>query len=215
MAEKSSHLDPRIQRTRKYLREALIELVLEKGYQNISVKDLADRACINRSTFYLHYQDKEELLTLGFVDHWNQVLPGTQMYIYHKPILPLDRLQSVLESDLEYFDQQRDFYRIMLIEQEIPAFRDNLYQHLLKITRQRFSPLLSLASAAPSSLPLLHSWLAWSYFGVIQNWLENRQPESPVILASQLGELFIHQLNGTFIPDTISSPEWSRQMQAA
>jgi AcrR family transcriptional regulator len=58
--------DRRIARTRQFLQDALIELILEKGYEAITVQDLLDRANIGRSTFYSHYRDKEDLLLSGF-----------------------------------------------------------------------------------------------------------------------------------------------------
>ena len=54
--------DRRVRRTRRALHEALIELVLEKGYERISVREILDRADVVRSTFYAHYQDKDALL---------------------------------------------------------------------------------------------------------------------------------------------------------
>jgi len=215
MAEKKSNLDPRIRRTRAYLRKALIELVLERGYQGITIKDLADRACINRSTFYLHYQDKDDLLLTGFNEYWDQVLPGTQLFIYQKPALPLDRLLALLESDLRHFDQQREFYRRTLIEQEIICFRDSLASHLQQITRQRFSPVLSLESTLAVPMQLVHSWLACAYFGTIRDWLGSSLRSSPSVLASHLGQLFIHELSGTLIPTKVSTEVWARQEQIA
>jgi AcrR family transcriptional regulator len=55
-------VDRRKQRTQKLLREALIALILEKGYDAITVQDITDRANLGRATFYLHYHDKDELL---------------------------------------------------------------------------------------------------------------------------------------------------------
>jgi len=54
--------DPRVIRTRHMLRDALIALILDKGYDAISIQDITDRAGLRRATFYLHYKDKEELL---------------------------------------------------------------------------------------------------------------------------------------------------------
>ena len=54
--------DRRIQRTRNFLRDALISLILEKGYDSVSVQEIAARADVGRATFYLHYQDKDGLL---------------------------------------------------------------------------------------------------------------------------------------------------------
>jgi hypothetical protein len=54
--------DLRVQRTRKLLQQALIELTVEKGFAAITVRDITKRAMVNRSTFYRHYLDKFDLL---------------------------------------------------------------------------------------------------------------------------------------------------------
>lgn len=56
-------LDRRVQKTRALLYETLLDLMVEKGYEAITVQDLIDRANIGRSTFYSHFEDKEKLLT--------------------------------------------------------------------------------------------------------------------------------------------------------
>jgi AcrR family transcriptional regulator len=58
--------DRRVRRTRRMLHEAFISLVLEKGYEKTTVQDILDRADIGRSTFYVHYRDKEALLITSF-----------------------------------------------------------------------------------------------------------------------------------------------------
>jgi AcrR family transcriptional regulator len=63
-----SPTDRRVRRTRELLRSALLSLVLEKGYDRITVQDILDRADVGRSTFYAHYRDKEDLLRAGFED---------------------------------------------------------------------------------------------------------------------------------------------------
>ena len=60
--------DRRVQRTRRMLREALIHLTIERGWDAVSVQDVCDRADIGRSTFYTHFADREELLLGGFDD---------------------------------------------------------------------------------------------------------------------------------------------------
>jgi AcrR family transcriptional regulator len=54
--------DRRIQRTRGALRRALVELILERGYEAITIQEIIDRANVGRSTFYAHYLDKQQLL---------------------------------------------------------------------------------------------------------------------------------------------------------
>lgn len=55
--------DRRIQRTRALLHEALGSLMREKAYDRITVAEILDRAQVSRSTFYIHFRDKDELLT--------------------------------------------------------------------------------------------------------------------------------------------------------
>jgi AcrR family transcriptional regulator len=50
------------------LREALIRLIHERGWDEITVQDVCERADVGRSTFYVHFADKEELLVSGFGD---------------------------------------------------------------------------------------------------------------------------------------------------
>jgi len=54
--------DRRIRKTRRALKEALTDLILEKGYEAVTVQDVIDQADIGRSTFYAHFMDKDELL---------------------------------------------------------------------------------------------------------------------------------------------------------
>ncbi len=58
--------DRRIERTRRALREALVALIHERGWEELSVQDVCDRADVGRSTFYLHFADKEDLLSGAF-----------------------------------------------------------------------------------------------------------------------------------------------------
>ena len=59
--------DRRSQRTQRMLHEALMSLMQEKRYDDITVQDILDRADIGRSTFYAHYRDKEDLMTSGLM----------------------------------------------------------------------------------------------------------------------------------------------------
>jgi AcrR family transcriptional regulator len=60
--------DRRVGKTRKALKEALTDLILEKGYEAVSVQDVIDRADVGRSTFYAHYIDKDDLLMAILAD---------------------------------------------------------------------------------------------------------------------------------------------------
>jgi AcrR family transcriptional regulator len=61
-------LDRRVSRTRRALKEALTDLILEKGYEAVTVQDVIDRADVGRSTFYAHFIDKDDLLMAILAD---------------------------------------------------------------------------------------------------------------------------------------------------
>src|SRR5438105_4906531 len=71
--------DPRVKRTRQLLKQALSDLLAEKSFQDITVQDIADRATLNRVTFYAHFEDKYDLISTwirdGFVERLEAALP--------------------------------------------------------------------------------------------------------------------------------------------
>ena len=58
MAKRS--IDRRVARTRAMLQQAHISLILEKGYEAITIEDICDKANVGRSTFYAHYTSKDD-----------------------------------------------------------------------------------------------------------------------------------------------------------
>jgi AcrR family transcriptional regulator len=60
--------DRRVGKTRKALKEALTDLILEKGYESVTVQDVINRADVGRSTFYAHFVDKDDLLMATLAD---------------------------------------------------------------------------------------------------------------------------------------------------
>ncbi|QHW33393.1 TetR/AcrR family transcriptional regulator [Paenibacillus rhizovicinus] len=54
--------DPRVMRTRQLIRGAFRDLLQRKGFETITIKDIAQKATVNRATFYAHFEDKFALL---------------------------------------------------------------------------------------------------------------------------------------------------------
>lgn len=61
--------DRRVRRTRATLHRALIELMIERGYDRVTVQDVLDRADVGRSTFYAHYRSKDDLLVVSGTEY--------------------------------------------------------------------------------------------------------------------------------------------------
>lgn len=85
--------DRRVGRTKRRLKEALLTLIRERGYEGITVEELTARADVGRSTFYSHFTSKEDLLFDGF-DVWLRSLTvppagsgGARRFHFSLPLL--------------------------------------------------------------------------------------------------------------------------------
>ena len=102
MAEKTT--DRRVRRTRHALENALISLILEKGYDAVTIEEITDRADLGRTTFYLHFRDKEELL-MNAIDTMiedflaqNETQPLTKQKILENVQTALNALRNMVTS---------------------------------------------------------------------------------------------------------------------
>lgn len=183
--------DLRVQRTRKMLEDAMIELTVEKGFSSLTVRDITDRARVNRSTFYRHYLDKYDLLTQYMTTLSPLMVEDTSQW--GKPdendlasgnLLPL-RLVKLLE----HVERFGDFYRVMLGGLGDPVFVQRFRQN----TEERFRYLISYyeqetdPKAPPLELRL--SYVSCATIGAIMWWLESDQPCSIEELARWMSRM--------------------------
>lgn len=84
--------DRRVRRTRDLLHRALIELMMERGYEKVTVADVIDRADVGRSTFYSHYRDKDDLLLVSTTEYLRREIAAAGA-----GPTPLSRLRVIFE----------------------------------------------------------------------------------------------------------------------
>ncbi|WP_194828482.1 TetR/AcrR family transcriptional regulator [Nocardia sp. XZ_19_231] len=83
----AEHPDRRVRRTRDTLHKALIELMIERGYDKVTVSDIIARADVGRSTFYAHYRDKDDLLLVSCTEFLRREIVRTTTP--GSPLVPL------------------------------------------------------------------------------------------------------------------------------
>jgi AcrR family transcriptional regulator len=106
----SRHERRRLQ-TRKQLIETTMQLVLEKGYDAISIQDITDRADLGRGTFYLHFKDKEEIVWSVFQELFRTLEQDAHRQLDHNaPGVEYYGLLNIFHHAAEH----RDLYRVML-----------------------------------------------------------------------------------------------------
>lgn len=176
-----SKTDRRVLRTQKLLSEALVALILEKGYQKITVQDIIDRANVGRSTFYSHYRDKEDLLASWFEELALDLHRHTQ-----SPDAAGDSHGHLLHS-LEFFTHAYNNQELYLAMTESGGGEKLLEigrQHMQNHIEAHLIQYPSLAKEIP--LPVITNFLAGSLLTMILWWLEQEKPYTP----EQMDEMF-------------------------
>lgn len=128
--------DRRVQKTRKLLQEALIDLVAEKGYESVTIQEVLDRANVGRSTFYAHFPDKEHLLHSIldrldelFEEHKKQIIDATKnLENADHTDLPSDLSPTL--SLFQFVRQNHRFFKAMLGNRGYGIFAKRVYDHV-------------------------------------------------------------------------------------
>ncbi len=175
--------DLRVRRTRKMLQEALIELTVEKGFAVVTVRDVTERAMVNRSTFYRHYLDKYDLLDQYMDEVYALVATPEQPATNGE----LEEGPRGLINLLRHIQSFAAFYRVMLGADGDARF----IQRFRQMIEKRFRYLLTTADPDPEAPPLelRLSFISCADIGAILWWLEqepHRSPEEVALLITPL-----------------------------
>ncbi len=187
--EKGITVDRRVQRTRQLLKEALIELIIEDGYNSITVQNIIDRANIGRSTFYAHYKDKEDLLLSGMEEVVHSLISNVE----HIPEGEADSNKGKqLLTALPIFRHAREhfeLYKAMVgrrgIDLVITSIQEHLSYHIQERV-ERMTPEWKNPAAGP---PVIANFLAGSLLTLLTWWLDNDMPYSPERMDEMFREL--------------------------
>ena len=176
--------DLRIRRTHKFLQEAMIELIAEKGFDAITVGDIAERAMINRATFYRHYQDKYDLVANIFEETASQLVEN--MKPIHKDTRK-DGSENPPEIWIQLFEHVAEharLYRAMLGKNGSSWFAARMREHTIKLMleskrlwKQQAEPGQQSDPAMPQELPGMQ--LSHVLIGTIVWWLESEKSYTP------------------------------------
>ncbi len=191
--------DLRVRRTRKLLQKALLEAATDKGFAQVTVSDIAERAMVNRATFYRHYQDKYDLLRQyiadlsGLIDSEARESSSDDSADESPEDLP-----GGLVHLLKHLQAHADFYRVMLGKQGDPAFCAQSFRPYIE---QGFRRLLSghvaPAGAARPPIDLVVSYVLHAGVGAIVWWLQDGQAFTPEQIAVWLHQLSMAAINAS------------------
>jgi AcrR family transcriptional regulator len=186
-------VDPRVKRTRELIVRAFGELVEEKGHRGLTVQEIAERATVNRATFYAHFRDQYELvdyfLSEAFREELRRRLPET-------PGLDEETLKALVVtacsflSELETSCRRSDRQFIPLIEARVQG---ELYELLLR-SIEALPPRMEGRSANPE---VVASVVSWAIFGAGLQWSRNGTSRPIEETAGQVLSVIVAGLAGS------------------
>ncbi len=165
-------IDRRVLRTRQMLRDALMELIVEQGYETITIQDITDRANVGRTTFYLHYQHKDDLLFSGMREMYLEIVQQIEPGKMDDP------------ADWAHVAQYTDFYKVMMGTQGSQQFTVQLREFLVELAQKHvIKPLQPHKEQLRLPMGLLAHFIAGAQLGMMTWWLANPKHYPPETIA--------------------------------
>ena len=166
-------LDERVRRTHERLGGALVELIQEKPIDDVTVQEVLDRASVGRSTFYLHFRDKNDLL-LSQLEKFLEIM-STALSIRKEESR---RVVPVAEM-FEHIGSQKKVYRALADSGRLNDFFDLAQGYFARGIEQRLRESKRLAKLSQSDLAARAFALAGSMLSLLRWWIGRGAKEPP------------------------------------
>jgi AcrR family transcriptional regulator len=171
-------MDRRVQRTHDVLHQALMSLIIEKGYEVITVQDIIDRANVGRSTFYTHYVGKQDLLR-GGLKHLKEHLIARQQAVRDLKGSSRERLFAFSLSLFEHVHSYRPVYHAIVGNQSGTIVMIELRAVLAELVQSDLKTLSSNECAPDVPRNAVTHFVVGGMISVITWWLDERSKLSP------------------------------------
>jgi AcrR family transcriptional regulator len=183
-------VDRRVRRTQKLLKEALVALTLERGYEDFTIQDITDRADIGYRTFFRHYEDKDDLL--------KAVLASIQMELRELMAPPPAEMFTDPDFDataftdnailFEHVRKHCDLYRVLLRSER--TIVESVMEFSMSELKKNFGDL------PPSKVPLdiIANHVIGATIVMVRWWLDNGMKQSPEEMGNHHARLILRPL---------------------
>jgi AcrR family transcriptional regulator len=168
------NVDPRVRRTHRMLRDALVSLILEKDYPSITIKEITDRADVAYITFFRHYNGIDELLMEVLDEGLAELLRHIETLV-GKSEEPANEVEGRLI--FEYIRQESDLFRILFKSQSVARIHKSMVKNISTMFQDSCGFLQRSNNHIPANIASNH--MATSLLALIEWWLENKLSPPP------------------------------------
>ncbi|EKU93487.1 Uncharacterized HTH-type transcriptional regulator yvdT [Alloiococcus otitis] len=185
-------MDRRQEKTKQAILQALIKLIDQKGLDQVSVSDLCQQANINRSTFYLHYKNIDDLLLSVEADFIREITDAIQDLETEDLIYNSQALTQLFTRILESIEKNSDLIITLMSPTTSPRTRLTIEQAIENIIIDRMNTAI-IREATQEELPVSKTYIAVTisslFTGIVAEWLLSGKKESPQDLGQFISEV--------------------------
>ena len=175
----AKRVDRRVQRTRQLLNSALMSLIVEKGYDSVTVQDIIDRANLGRSTFYAHYQDKEDLLLNGIDEVVHSLIWGGEAASTDGQGEGTTQRILSAEPIFRHAQEEYQLHKAIFAGSGLEVMHKEIQNHLCNHIEEQIDQLLPDEKSPPVELSVISNYLAGALLTLLVWWLEKDMPYPP------------------------------------
>lgn len=167
-------IDRRIQRTQELLRGALKSLILESGFERLSVQAIIDRANVGRATFYAHFNNKEDLLRSG-LDDLHAVLRERQRRAL-ADAGPGARPAFVFTRDMfAHLNSDRALFQAMMGRRSGAVVQQIFHAMAEELVREEVKAVWPRKEWGSTAMDAVVQFVAGGLVGLAVRWLEGKE----------------------------------------
>lgn len=174
--------DLRVRRTQKLLREALIELIEERGFEALTIGEITQRAMVSRAAFYRQYRDKYDLVEHVFDEAMSALMSAIED-------LGTEHPAEIWVTFFEHIAHYERLYRALLGSKGSPWFVRKMRASLADLIKERghlpHKPSTSDGALHTFSDAFVPDLVAMMFVEIITWWLEQGRPASPREVATR------------------------------
>ncbi len=175
--------DRRVRRTKQRLDEALESLIIEKGYDKTTVQDLIDRADVGRSTFYAHYETKDDLL-VSWVD---QLAAEMELHMAQQQTDDASIMPSL--ALFRHMAEAHHVYKAMIGSRGIDIATEMIHSRLLRHATSELERRPDTNDQTSIPIEVRAEFLTGSLLALLAWWVDNDMPYPPESMDEMYQEL--------------------------
>ena len=154
--------DDRIQQTEKVIEQAFLQLIEEKGFSNVKLVDIAERANVNRNTIYLRYGTKDDLIDSLLKKTYKRAIDLISQSAKTK-VRNRKMIENLIRTIFTVIDEDVDLYRIVLTDINLTGYMEKIMSAVRK------DVMTYVKDTKENRIAL--EYIIRGVFGVLRDWI--------------------------------------------